>query len=191
VADPPGPDVPDAEVPGPERPAAAPVAPAEAIDIDDVILAWGEILPSLPVATRSAAAAAQPLRIERRIDGDVLVFGAPPADLAAAGLRFKKEADTIRAALASRLGRSLKFILEPAPEFSLGGRPPAPTSATDEPGNGDPGAHEEPPPEPEDLDIDLSEAVDAGPAGESAGVGLLREQLGATVVEELPRDTGS
>jgi hypothetical protein len=171
--------------PAPPSPPEAEAAPApgaatssEPLDVDDVIVAWSAILPGLPVATRSAVQAAQPLRV----DDGVLVFGIPPSMIEAAKPRFKKEADTIRAALADRLGRNLKFTLEPAEQFSLGG---APRSAES------PAADEPPPeiaPEPEEPDIDLSETVDVAPDADPAGVGLLREQLGATVVEEVPRD---
>jgi hypothetical protein len=106
----------------------------------------------------------------------------PPTMLEAAKPRFKKEADTIRTALAERLGRSLKFTLEPAEQFSLGG---APRAAEGSP-TGD--ASEPEAPEP-DHDIDLTDAVDVEPNADPAGVGLLRDQLGATVVEELPRDS--
>jgi DNA polymerase-3 subunit gamma/tau len=160
-------------------PASEAPAPAGPLDVDDVIVAWSAILPGLPVATRSAVQAAQPLRV----DDDVLVFGVPPTMLEAAKPRFKKEADTIRTALAERLGRSLKFTLEPAEQFSLGGAPRAAESAP----AGDAPEPEGPVPEPE-HDIDLTDAVDIAPSEDPAGVGLLRDQLGATVVEELPRD---
>jgi hypothetical protein len=104
--------------------------------------------------------------------------------LEAAKPRFKKEADTIRNALAERLGRSLKFTLEPAEQFALGGPPRAAESVAPAGGAPEP---EAPEPEP-DHDIDLTDAVDVAPDADPAGVGLLREQLGATVVEELPRD---
>ena len=38
-------------------------------------------------------------------------------------------------------------------------------------------------------EIDLIEAVDVDSAPDPAAVGLLREQLGATVVDEVPRET--
>lgn len=159
-----------------DSPAPGPPGP---LDVDEVIVAWAEILPGLPVATRSAVQSAQPLRV----DDDVLVFGVPPTMLEAARPRFKKEADTIRTALAERLGRSLKFTLEPAEQFSLGdpGRPRTEGAAA--------GEQPEPErPEPE-HDIDLSDTVDVEPSADPAGVGLLRDKLGATVVEELPRDS--
>jgi hypothetical protein len=152
------------------------------LDLDDVILAWGVILPELPVATRSAVQNAQPMRV----DGDVIVFGVPPAVIEAARPRFKKEAETIRTALTQRLGRTVRFNLEAAEHFSLAGA------------NGDPAPGETAPtpaPEVEDepidmMDIDLSDSTDA-PAGPPPSLALLQQQLGATVVEELPRDAGA
>src|SRR5581483_11377082 len=90
---------------------------------------WGAILPDLPVATRSAVQNAHPLRV----DDDVVVFGVAPNLIEAARPRFRKEADTIRAALAERLGRSVRFNLEPAAQFSLSGGAPSdgPTASTD------------------------------------------------------------
>ena len=171
---------PEPEPPPAPTPPAAP-EPAGEIDVDDVIVAWSTILPELPVATRSAVQAAQPLRI----DAGVLVFGVPPAMIEAARPRFKKEADTIRAALAQRLGRSLRFTLEPAEQFSLGGAP-GPSRA---PVDADPGATAPPPVDDPEEEVDLTGMVDAGPPVDHAGVGLLRQELGGTVVEELPRDT--
>jgi hypothetical protein len=86
--------------------------------------------------------------------------------------------------LAERLGRNLKFTLEPAEQFSLGGAP----RAADVPAAEPPPPNSESGPEPEEPDIDLSETVDVAPDADPAGVGLLREQLGATVVEEVPRE---
>lgn len=179
--------------PEPELVPEPPAAPsgfateAPALDVDEVILAWGAILPGLPVATRSAVQNAQPLRV----DGDVIVFGVPPKLIEAAKPRFKKEADAIRAALADRLGRNLRFTLEPAEQFSLSGSAPATSTNLEPAPNGGPA--DESVPEPvadDDFDIDLSQTSDA-PPGDPATVSLLQEQLGATVVEEVPRDTGS
>ncbi|MEX0664190.1 MAG: DNA polymerase III subunit gamma/tau [Acidimicrobiia bacterium] len=170
---------------------ASPAAPppddsAARLELDDVIIAWGSILPELPVATRSAVQNAQPLRV----DGDIVVFGVPPGVIEAAKPRFKKEADTIRAALAHHLGRTVRFNLEPAEEFSLGGGQPAPVPTRDAPSASGPSGADEPPEMVEMADIDLSQNTDA-PLGPPASVSLLQQQLGATVVEELPRDAGS
>src|SRR5205085_7461206 len=166
----------DAPAPEPATQAAGSDTP---LDVDDVIVAWSEILPDLPVATRTAVQNAQPLRV----DGDVVVFGVPPSMIEAAKPRFKKEADTIRAALAGRLGRSVRFNLEPAEEFSLGGAGGASRSdradatviptAEGESSDEDFGS---------DVEIDLSRSGEAALSG-PAPVSLLQRQLGATVVE--------
>jgi hypothetical protein len=140
------------------------------LDLDDVILAWAAIVPELTPATRSAVQNAQPVRY----DGDVLVFGVAPELLGAARERFKREADTVRDALAAKLGQRFKFTLVADPTFSLRDRPTEP---------------------PDEDEVDLGAAHDAEqavaappPPEESASVNRLREELGATVVEELPRE---
>jgi len=159
--------------------AATPAAEPGMPDLDDVILAWGAIVPELPPATRSAVQNAQPLRF----DGDVLVFGVPPALLAAARERFKREAETVRSALAERLGRRFKFNLVADEQFSLSGGPAGRATG----GAADAGA-------PRDLEAadDVyapEDLVDAPPDVEAAPVHRLRAELGATVVEELPRES--
>lgn len=169
--------------PAPPTEPAASSEPTPPLDLDDVIVAWGSILPGLPVATRTAVQNAQPLRV----DGDIVIFGVPSAVIEAARPRFKKEADTIRDALARDLGRTVRFKLESTDAFSLGGGSPASPAPSAEP---------EPGPLPTDdemadmVDIDLSSAPDAS-AGAPSSVTRLQQQLGATVVEELSRDAGT
>jgi DNA polymerase-3 subunit gamma/tau len=168
--------------PEPEPQASEPVltTPSSPLNLDDVIVAWGELLPALPVATRTAVQNAQPLRVD---EPDIVIFGIAPAMLQAARPRFKKEADTIRAALAARLGRSVLFNLEAAEQFSLGNAPDSGAPIGEAPPSA-PEADDEPP-----EDIDLTEMTDAGPeAATSASVSVLQDRLGATVVEEVPRD---
>jgi hypothetical protein len=156
----------------------APASDAMEADLDDVILAWGAIVPDLAPATRSAVQHAQPVRY----DGDVLVFGVPPELLGAARERFKREADTVREALAAKLGQRFKFKLVADPQFSLRSAP-------------------ELHPEADEVDLEAErDAERAAAAGESpaaasdameaepASVSRLRDELGATVVEELPRE---
>jgi DNA polymerase-3 subunit gamma/tau len=176
----PAPDPPaavaDPSPPADPPPAAEPPAPTahagagdeQPIDLDDVILAWAALLPDLPVATRSAVQNAQPLRIE----GDVLVFGVAPTLLTAARERFKLQADNVRSALTERLGRRVKFNLVAAEEFSMSS---APTAA--------PVANESP-----DEEIDLRDVIDAPNDDVPPPVSMLRDQIGATVVDEVPRD---
>jgi DNA polymerase-3 subunit gamma/tau len=173
-----------------ERAPAAGVSPAAAseaveetkpVDLDDVIVAWGAIVPDLSPATRSAVQNAQPLRF----DGEVLVFGVPPEMIGAARERFKREADTVRDALADRLGHRFKFNLEPDAQFSMSGTSAGPPSGGTDPDNDAEAASEAVGAgeqyAPEDL-------VDAPPDVDAAPVSRLRAELGATVVEELPRD---
>jgi hypothetical protein len=168
-------------------------------DLDDVIVAWGAIVPDLSPATRSAVQNAQPVRF----DGDVLVFGVAPELLGAARERFKREADTVRDALAGRLGRRFKFNLVSAPELSLS------SSATPEPDRSsggtapDDAAERAPAPgvssgaasaagqtdDDEEAGFAPEELVDAPPDLDAAPVSRLRSELGATVVEELPRES--
>jgi DNA polymerase-3 subunit gamma/tau len=167
--------------PAPEEPEPAPAAPApEApepagdVDIDDVIVAWAEILPELPPATRAAVREAQPIAV----DAGVITFGVPRAHYEVAVPRFKKEADNIRAALSRRLGGEMRF--KPVPHDGFDAAPGTDAGAATAP------IEEEPPP---DDEIDLAELVDEGseaPAVDS--VTLITQSLGATVVEEVPRD---
>jgi len=157
-----------AEVPAGEVPASE--VPAGEVDIDDVIVAWAEILPELPPATRAAVREAQPLAV----DDGVITFGVPKAHYETALPRFRKEADNIRAALSQKLGRRMMF--KPVAHDGFDADPvkdPAPLD-------------EEP---PDDDMLDLSEMVDDAtevPAVDS--VSLITQSLGATVVEEVPRD---
>jgi hypothetical protein len=175
------------------------------MDLDDVIIAWGAIVPELSPATRGAVQNAQPVRF----DGDVLVFGVAPELLAAARDRFKREADNVRDALAERLGRRFKFKLEPAPELSMSASANtvngdameserAPAGGSDSSTTtGDNDAERAPAPdvssgaasdamEADDEDMEGSVAVPAD--ADPAPMTRLRDELGATVVEEVPRD---
>jgi DNA polymerase-3 subunit gamma/tau len=162
---------PAAAAPEPEPGAdAAASEPAGDVDIDDVIVAWAEILPELPPATRAAVREAQPLAV----DDGVITFGVPKAHYEVAVPRFKKEADNIRAALSRRLGREMKFKSVPHDGFDAD-----PIKASEP-------LDEEP---PDDEVLDLAEMVDDAtevPAVDS--VSLITQSLGATVVEEVPRD---
>jgi DNA polymerase-3 subunit gamma/tau len=168
-------------------PAAAPPEPVVAADprpvparedagpleLDDVIVAWGELLPGFSPATRAAVQPAQPVRV----DGDVVTFGVAPGLVEAARPRFKKEADTIRAALAARLGCSVKFTLVASEAFATVGdadRRPAP-------------ARPEPAPASE-VEVESDDVADATDAPPRRPEERLTEALGATVVEEVPRD---
>jgi DNA polymerase-3 subunit gamma/tau len=165
---------------------AAPVGSGAPIELDDVILAWGEIVPGLAPATRSAVQHAQPVSV----DGDVLVFGVPPEMLGAARERFKQKADNVRDALADKLGQRFKFSVRAEPGFSMSGstRPDAPSSPATPaapPAAGDTLGMDDEVVRDEDID---PEAEHVPPPEEPPPVSRLRDELGATVVEELPRE---
>ncbi|HEX2738328.1 MAG TPA: hypothetical protein VHP57_09355, partial [Acidimicrobiia bacterium] len=90
------------------------------IDLDDLVIAWAELLPAMSPATRAAVQEAQPIALE----GDVVVFGVPARLHEAAKPRFQKEAATIRAALAQRVGRTLRFRIV-VHDFAGSGAPAA------------------------------------------------------------------
>ncbi|MGH9013279.1 MAG: DNA polymerase III subunit gamma/tau [Acidimicrobiia bacterium] len=160
----------------PGIPAAEGARPEE-LALDDVIVAWAQVLPDLPVATRSSVQEAQPLSVE----GDVITFGVSPRLFEAAKPRFRREADAIRTALSARLGRTLRFNLVAHDGFTTGG--------------GVERAPSVPEPAPDAVDLTAEDPVDPAELTEAApedgapdSVGLLRDALGATVVEERPRD---
>jgi DNA polymerase-3 subunit gamma/tau len=188
---PPGP-VPPPALPAAETAPAAAGAPT-GIELDDVVIAWAEILPSFSPATKAAAQNAQPIRYE----AGVITFGVPARLLNGTRDRFKTQADAIRSALSERLGGTTKFLLEPYDGFEggapTGGARPAPTDGA-RPVPTTPPAHEPPvaeapPPDDDEEVLDLSELVDADdadPSGDS--VAKFTRSFDATVVEEVPRD---
>jgi hypothetical protein len=150
-------------------------APAEAtptgdVDIDDVIVAWAEIQSGLPPATKAAVSEAQPISV----DHGVITFGVPRARYDSALPRFRKEADNIRTALSQKLGRRMMFKPVAHDGFDAD---PSPAKET---------LDEEPPDDDETIDLHDLVDGDAGPAVDS--VSLITQTLGATVVEEVPRD---
>ena len=156
---------PEEAEPGPESESVGEV------DIDDVIVAWAEILPDLPPATRAAVREAQPLSVS----GGVITFGVPKAHYDVALPRFKKEADNIRAALSQKLGRRMMF--KPVAHDGFDADPVK---------SAEPRADEIS--DDEEM-LDIAEMVDApaeAPAVDS--VSLITQSFGATVVEEVPRD---
>jgi hypothetical protein len=157
-------------VPGPEPGGSGPEPETGEVDIDDVIVAWAEILPDLPPATRAAVREAQPLSVT----GGVITFGVPKAHYDVALPRFKKEADNIRAALSQKLGRRMMF--KPVAHDGFDADPAKPAEPRGEISE-------------EDEMLDIAEMVDApaeAPAVDS--VSLITQSFGATVVEEVPRD---
>jgi DNA polymerase-3 subunit gamma/tau len=184
--------------PAPQEMAPPAASEREEMELDDVIVAWASILPELPVATRSAVQEAQPLKVE----GDIITFGVPPRLFEAASPRFRREADTIRAALSERLGRRARFTLV-AHEGFASTSPAAPSPSPPPVASTEPNEPPPPPPPtadpeqpaavvdltPEETAIDPQELVDAAPDdGARDSMQMLTENLGATVVEERPRD---
>jgi hypothetical protein len=158
------------------------------VELDDVIVAWAEILPNLPPATRAAVSEAQPLAV----DDGVITFGVPRPRYDVALPRFRKEADNIRAALSEKLGRRMMFKPVPHDGFDAD---PARSSAAVAPGGDDSSAsaaRSSAPPldeEPPEDDVDYQDLVDEAreaPAVDS--VSLITQSLGAVVVEEVRRD---
>jgi DNA polymerase III subunit gamma/tau len=172
-------DPPPEPPPGPT--AAPPASPSAVLELDDVIVAWAAVLPTLPMSTRTAVQEAQPIAIE----DDVVVFGVLPRAYDRSAARLRRDAPSIRAALAEHLGVGPRFsvVRDESLSDSLTSRVPG--------GSGEPAA-EEPPPapapdEPEEI-VDLEELVDA-PKAEAAvdSVSRLQNDFGATVVDEIPR----
>ncbi|HEY7105318.1 MAG TPA: DNA polymerase III subunit gamma/tau [Acidimicrobiia bacterium] len=171
---------PDAEPPPDPDPVPepAPAEPPEAgaaapsVELDDVVLAWGDILGTLPPATKAAAQEAQPIKL----DGDVITFGVARSHFGNAEPRFKKEADNIRDALSSRLGRRMRFKLVAHEGFDA-----------------DPASRTGAPPPPDDYDDDIVdiaelEATDSAGAAVDSVSRVSMTLGGATVVEEIPHD---
>jgi DNA polymerase-3 subunit gamma/tau len=171
------PPPPPPEPPSEPAPTAPPPAPRDGppLDLDDVIVAWAALLPGFSPATRAAVQSAQPIHVA----DDVVTFGVAPGLLEAARPRFKKEADTIRAALAERLGHHVKFTLVADERFTAVGDAERRPSATSDP----------PPPDsdPEPDAAELEEAIDLTDAPPHRPEARLTEELGATVVDEVPR----
>ncbi|MET0421002.1 MAG: DNA polymerase III subunit gamma/tau [Acidimicrobiia bacterium] len=182
----------------------SPAPPAPDVELDDVVLAWGQILPTLPPATRAAASEAQPIAL----DQGVITFGVPPASMRAAEPRFRKEADAIRDALSARLGTTLKFKLAPSESFAPSradtpsvareSQSPArarPPRAVDDPPIGEPPVDllaDDPDHEALGDRDDFANLVDhdapAAPDAAVDSVTKFTQSFDATVVEELPRD---
>jgi hypothetical protein len=129
-----------------------------------VIVAWADLLPELSVASRNAVQEAQPISV----DDDVVVFGVSPRLFEAARPRFRREADTIRDALSARLGHTIRFNLVAHEGFSGVGAV-APSSRPDTPS-------------------ERSEVIEKQAVQSSSPASLITERLGASVIEERPRE---
>ena len=94
----------------PGIPARSEQRPANDVQLDDVIVAWAEILPSLPVATRRGPGGAAP---RARHESDVITFGDPAAQIVEArsrgssGKRTRIRDDAHRACSGASSGSSV------------------------------------------------------------------------------------
>ena len=160
-------------------PAASPPPAAVDFGLDDAIVAWANVIASLPKALSTAIMEAQPVRV----DGNVIVFGVARSHIDTVKPRFQKDADAIRQAFISELGGPPRFSFTPH-EWSEGEGPPH-RQVRDEP---------EPEPPAPDLEefVDISDPseLEDAPMSEGAAVdslSRLTDAFGATVVEEQPK----
>jgi DNA polymerase III subunit gamma/tau len=182
AAEPAAPEPVAAEPAEPESPPPAATTPVT-VSLDDVLLAWADALNLLKAPLRAAIDLAQPIAID---DNGVIVFGVPKRRFDAINERFRKEAPTIKDALAQRLGSTPRFVLRPH-DFDAHDalKPQGKKTASV-------GREEEIPPppaddEPEHEAVDLAELVDATDDQPPNSVARLVADLGAEVVEERPR----
>ena len=156
-------------------------APPPAVDfgLDDAIVAWANVIASLPKSLSTAIMEAQPVRV----DGNVIVFGVARSHIDTVKPRFQKDADAIRHAFIRELGGPPRFSFTPH-EWGEGEGPPH-RQARDEP---------EPEPSTPDLEefIDISDPSELEDAPMSEGPAVdslsrLTDAFGATVVEEQPK----
>jgi DNA polymerase-3 subunit gamma/tau len=196
-----------AATPAPDPPAAAPAPSAAAapsgdvtFELDDVIVAWEQVLQRLAPAVKRGVQEAQPLTV----DGNVVTFGVSRTQMDTVKPRFVKDADAIRAAFIEELGAPprFKFTVHDwtgGGDGQAGGK--AGTAAKAPSGGGkrkgravanEPEPEPAPDPEPPiDLveSIDPEELVDA-PPGTGApvdSISRLTDAFGAKVVDEQPR----
>lgn len=182
---------PSASAPAPPAPASAPALPAPAapetpgddtFDLDDVIVAWDRVLSSLPRGVRSAVQEAQPLAVT----GNVVTFGVSAHQIELVKPRFQREAQTIREAFVTELGRPPRFKFTVHDFMGDGGGPRRRARAAPEidltPVGGPAGAEES----PEIVDPDDVVPGPPGPTVDSP-VARLEDVFGATVVEDTPR----
>jgi DNA polymerase-3 subunit gamma/tau len=183
---------PSAEAPAMKTAPPAADAPDVVLDLDDVIVAWNQVLDALPRSLRAAIQEAQPLTIE----GNVIVFGVSKAQIDNVKPRFHKDAPTIREKFQELLGSPprFKFTVHSWSGGTNGGRPRPPRAGPtleavpDDSDAADPGP-DEPPSDDVMIDlVDLEELEDAPKAGPAVdSISRLEDAFGATVVEEVPR----
>jgi len=103
------PAIPGPTEPSPAAPGAAPADPgtdvAFAASLDDVIVAWAQVLESIPRSVRASIQEAQPIAV----DDGVVTFGVGRLALDSVKPRFQKEAPAIREGFLTVMGRIPKF----------------------------------------------------------------------------------
>ncbi|MFM7059923.1 MAG: DNA polymerase III subunit gamma/tau [Actinomycetes bacterium] len=103
------PAVPAPTEPSPAAPGAALADPgtdvAFAASLDDVIVAWAQVLESIPRSVRASIQEAQPIAV----DDGVVTFGVGRLALDSVKPRFQKEAPAIREGFLTVMGRIPKF----------------------------------------------------------------------------------
>ena len=185
------PAVPAAEL-EPETP-PEPVVRGADVDIDDVIVAWPQIIDTLGPATKAAMREAQPMSYT----DNVLTLAVPKVPFATATGRLKSEADNIREAIRAQLGIAPKFQPIAHDGFGApktGGEAPAAGASPDDAADpvGEPPPDEEPPPSYLTADDDYvsPDEMNDAPVADVAvdSVGLFTKNFDATVVEEVTRD---
>ena len=169
----------DPTAPSVPAPAPAPGDDAVTFELDDVIVAWAQVLESLPRRVQAAIQEAQPVRV----DGNVIVFGVARTHIDTVKPRFRRDADAIRDAFIATLGSAPRFQFTPH-EWGEGEGPPhrlRQDAAADA---------ESPPMEDEPIDLyDPEELVDAPISAGAAvdSVSRLTDTFGGEVVEEQPK----
>jgi hypothetical protein len=147
-------------------------------DLDDVIVAWAEVLDGLQRSLRASIQEAQPVRVE----GNVIVFGVARSHIDTVKPKFQRGADEIRTAFIERLGSPPRFKFTPH-EWGEGEGPPHRLRVLPDP---------EPEPPVDDEPIDLEEVAELDDAPIDAGAAVdslsrLTDTFGATVVDEQPK----
>jgi hypothetical protein len=170
-------DAPTGPAPTTPEPPVAPAADVE-FDLDDVIVAWAEVLDGLQRSLRASIQEAQPVRVE----GNVIVFGVARSHIDTVKPKFQRGADEIRNAFIARLGGPPRFKFTPH-EWGEGEGPPHRLRVVPDP---------EPAPPVEEEPIDLAEVAELDDAPIDAGAAVdslsrLTDAFGATVVDEQPK----
>jgi DNA polymerase-3 subunit gamma/tau len=158
-----------ASEPAATEPSTAATEPSTAatVALDDVIEAWPATLEALKPPLRAAISDVQPIDID---ETGAVVFGVPERSYQTVNEKFRKDAATIKDALAQRLGATPQFILRKhdfsGPDALRPASSALPRVVVDD-----------------EEDVDISELTEA-PDGPPSEVLRLQDTFGAEVVEE-------